>query len=43
MKRFLAENWLWILAPIVIVLGLLYAMSQMGGDAPSSAGHVYRL
>ena len=43
MKRFLTENWLWILAPVLIVLGLLYAMGQMGGGTPSAGGHVYKL
>lgn len=40
--RFLRENWLWIVAPIVIVLGLIWMASQKeSGTRP--AEHTYEL
>lgn len=34
MKNFLRENWIWIVAPIVIVaVGVLYLLWQGSGDA----------
>ena len=32
MGKFLRENWLWILAPILIVLGLFAAVLLLQGD-----------
>ena len=32
MLDFLKENWLWILAPIVIVVGFIVFLTLMGGD-----------
>ena len=36
MKSFLRENWIWIVAPIVIVLVLFAVLIAMGGgdDSP---------
>ena len=37
MGRFLRENWLWIVAPIVIVLvlmGVIVWLSESGEEAP---------
>ena len=35
MKRFLRENWIYIVAPIVIVIVLLGALYFMGGSEAS--------
>ena len=36
MRKFLAENWIWIVAPIVIVMLLLIAVVYLTqGDDPS--------
>ena len=36
MGNFLRENWIWILAPIVLVLGLILAIVVFGSgdDSP---------
>ncbi|HVS19877.1 MAG TPA: DUF5989 family protein [Planctomycetota bacterium] len=36
MERFLRENWLWILAPIALVVGLviLVAVQSHGAESP---------
>lgn len=37
MRRFLAENWLWILAPVIVValgIGALYLFTDGEGQAP---------
>jgi hypothetical protein len=36
MKRFLRENWIYIVAPIVIVIVLLGALYFIGGGSESS-------
>ena len=37
MKRFLRENWIYIVAPIVIVIVLLGALYFIGGGNEASA------
>ena len=36
MSNFLRENWIWIVAPIALVVGLVAVMIVIGsqGDAP---------
>lgn len=36
MGKFIRENWLWIVAPIVIVLVLFVAIIAMGGGDDTS-------
>jgi len=36
MGKFLRENWIWILAPIVIVLGLFILILAMGSGDDAS-------
>jgi len=36
MGKFLRENWIWIVAPIVIVLGLFIAIILMQGSDEAS-------
>lgn len=40
MKRFLAENWLWIVVPFVLVLGAILAFIWWG-QSDDIAGFVY--
>lgn len=39
-KGFLAENWIWILLPFVIVVGGILAV-MLGGGAESDGAFVY--
>jgi len=36
MGKFIRENWLWIVAPIVIVLVLFVAIIMMSGEGDTS-------
>lgn len=43
MKRFLRENWLWLVAPFLIVaIGLVVLLFVVGNEAENS-GFVYNL
>lgn len=41
MGRFLRENWLWIVVPIFVVLGLLVAYFFLMGDDSASTPFDY--
>ena len=47
MGKFLKENWLWILAPIVLVLGLFVAVmiysNVQGGGEDTDQPFVYNI
>jgi hypothetical protein len=42
MGRFLRENWIWIVAPIVIVLGLFVAIILMQ-DSNDASPFIYNI
>ncbi len=41
MKQFLRENWIYIVAPLALVLMLLIALILFGGD--STSGFFYSI
>jgi len=42
MGKFFRENWVWILAPILVVLALFVAMLVMQGDDAVSP-YIYKI
>ncbi len=42
MGKFLKENWIWIVAPIVLVAVLLVVVAMMGGD-DEAAPFIYNI